>query len=98
MAQARPLGMAKAECGTVGDSDRRHCGDRPRRLFRDESRLSGSTQADRDALSRERRDEQDAGRDLAAICAALSRVFHGHHHARAARRPGAGRGCGESGS
>jgi hypothetical protein len=29
------------------------------------------------------------GRDLAAICAALSRVFHGRHHARATRCPGA---------
>jgi hypothetical protein len=61
LAQARPLGTPQAQCRSVSDADRRHRGDRPCRLFRDEPRLSGITQADGDILSRERRDEQDAG-------------------------------------
>jgi hypothetical protein len=40
LTQARQLGTPQAQCRTIGDADRRHRGDRPCHLFRDEPRVA----------------------------------------------------------
>jgi hypothetical protein len=54
LAQTSALGAVQAQGSTEGGAGRRHCCDHPRRLFRDESRLSSAAQADRGVCSRER--------------------------------------------
>src|SRR6202790_2697342 len=63
----------------------------------DEPRLSRDPQADRAVLLCRPPARQGAGRDVAAIRAAVPRLFHEHHHARIAGRAGAGREFGQSG-
>ena len=62
----------------------------------DEPRLSRDPQADR-AVASLASARQGAGRDVAAIRAAVPRLFHQHDHARIAGRAGAGREFGQSG-
>ena len=67
------------------------------RLRTYQPRLSGDPQADRAVLPCRPQARQGAGRDVAAIRAAVPHLFHRHDHARIAGRAGAGREFGQSG-
>ena len=102
-APPQPLAQALAEdprpdfCDAASDPHhRRHCAGR-RRPRHGEPRLPCDPQADRNAVPSERRAQEDAGGDLAAIRIALPGIFHSQHHARTAGGAGPGRGRGRSG-
>ncbi len=90
-------GVAKARASATGGTDSRHRRDPACDLHADEPRLSRDPQADRAVLLCRPRARQGAGRDVAAIRAAVPRLFDRHDHARIAGRAGAGREFRQSG-
>ena len=87
----------ESRASAAGGPDRGQRGDPACGRRADEPRLSRDPQADRAVLLRRPPARQGAGRDVAAIRAAVPHLFHRHDHARIAGRAGAGREFGQSG-